>query len=118
MKIAVLQNEGRVFPQCQESAQVVVLDVDPGSQSVHQSSFLSPPPQAVGALADLLRREGVEVLLTGGISQRDRELLEQMGIEVIVGVPPYRVEPVVAHYLAGTLQTGSNPCEQSTGACE
>ncbi len=117
MRIAVLQNEGRVFPQCEESAQVVVLDVDAGSQSVHRSSILSPPPQAVGALADLLRREEVEVLLTGGISQRDRELLEQKGIKVIVGVPPHRVEPVVAHYLAGTLQTGGNPCEKQVGDC-
>lgn len=117
MKIAVLQSEGRVFPQCEESAQVAILDVDPVSQSVSQSNFLSRPPQAVGALADLLRQEDVEVVLTSGICQRDRELLEAKGIEVIVGVPPHRVEPVIAHYLAGTLRTGANACEPPTESC-
>jgi predicted Fe-Mo cluster-binding NifX family protein len=106
-----------LFPQCKESGQVAVLEVDPVNQSVRQTKLLSPPPQTVGSLADLLGRENVEVLLTNGVSQRDRELLEQKGIEVIVGVPPYRVEPVVAHYLAGTLQTGDNPCEQQSGGC-
>jgi ATP-binding protein involved in chromosome partitioning len=115
MRIAVLQSEGRLFPQCKESGQVAVLDVDPVNQSVRQTKLLSPPPQAVGALADLLGRENVEVLLTNGVSQRDREMIEEEGIEVIVGVPSHRVEPVMANYLAGTLQTGQNPCEQTTG---
>ncbi|MCW5552029.1 MAG: hypothetical protein KIS67_07665 [Verrucomicrobiae bacterium] len=115
MKIAVLQSDGRLFPQCKESGQVAVLEVDPVNQSVRRTKLLSPPPQAVGALADLLGRENVEVLLASGIPQRDRELIEQKGIEVIVGVPPHRVEPVVANYLAGTLQTGDNPCEQPAG---
>ena len=118
MRIAVLEREGRVFPQCEESAQIAIVDVDPVGNSVQQTAFLSPPPQAVGDLAVWLRREEVEVLLTSGICRRDRDLLEQKGIEVIVGVPPFRVEPVVASYLAGTLQTGANPCEQKTGSQE
>ena len=72
----------------------------------------------MGALADLLRGEDVEVVLTSGICKQDRELLEAKGIEVIVGVPPHRVEPVIANYLAGTLKTGPNPCDQPTGGRE
>jgi predicted Fe-Mo cluster-binding NifX family protein len=115
MKIAVLQSEGRLFPQCKESRQLAMLDVDPLSHSVQQTDVACPPPQPVGALADWLCGENVEVLLTSGICRRDRELLEQKGIEVIVGVPPYRLEPVIANYLAGTLQTGANLCEEITG---
>jgi len=115
MRIAVLEREGRLSPQCEKIGQVAILDVDPLNRSVQQTNFNAPPAQAVGDLADWLLREEVEVLLTSGIRQRDRELLEQKGIEVIVGVPPYRLEPVIASYLAGTLQTGDNPCEQSTG---
>ena len=115
MKIAILEREGRVFPQCEESAQVAIVEVDLASYSVQQITFLTPPPQAVGALADWLSQQEVELVLTSGIGQRDRDLLEQKGIKVIVGVPPFRVEPVIASFLAGTLQTGPNPCEQKIG---
>lgn len=115
MRIAVLESEGRVLPQCEQSAQVALVDIDPVSHSVQQSSLLTPPPQAVGALAEWLHRQAVEVVLTSGIGRQDRDLLEQKGIHVIVGVPPFRVEPVIATFLAGTLQTGANACEQPTG---
>lgn len=118
MRIAVLEREGRVLPQCEESSQVAVVDIDLVSHSVRQTAFLTPPPQAVGSLADWLRGQEVEVVLTSGICRRDRELLEQKGIQVIVGVPPFRVEPVIAKFLSGTLQTGANACEQPKGGRE
>jgi ATP-binding protein involved in chromosome partitioning len=117
MRIAVLEREGRVLPQCEESAQVAFVDVDPLTQTVQQTALLTLPRE-VGALADWLRQQQVEVVLTGGIGRRNREGLEQKGIRVVVGVPPFRVEPVVANFLAGTLQTGVNPCEQQTGGDE
>ncbi len=118
MRIAVLESEGRVLPQCEQSAQVALVDIDPVSRSVQRTSSLTPPPQAVGALAEWLHQQEVEVLLTSGIARQDSELLEQKGIRVVVGMPPFRVEPVIATFLAGTLQTGANACEQPTGGCE
>jgi predicted Fe-Mo cluster-binding NifX family protein len=115
MKIAVLQHEGRVFPQCKECRQVAIVEVDPLDRRVQGHHFHAPPAQAAGELGDWLRQENIETLLTSGISQRDRELLEAKGIEVIVGVPPFRLEPVIANYLAGTLQTGANLCEYPAG---
>lgn len=117
MKIAVLQSEGRVFPQCDHIGQVAIVEVDPISHSVQQTTFLTPPSQPVGTLADWLLGEDVEALLTSGIGRHDHDLLEQKGVEVIVGVPAFRIEPVIASYLAGTLQTGANLCEQATGGC-
>lgn len=117
MKIAVLQNEGRVFPQCERTAQVAIVEVDPVSHSVQQTTFLTPPSATVGALADWLHGEEVEVLLTSGMGRHDLDLVEQKGIEVVVGVPAFRIEPVIASYLSGTLQTGANLCDQPTGGC-
>jgi ATP-binding protein involved in chromosome partitioning len=117
MRIAVFQKEGRLLPNCADSAQVAIVEVDQISNSVQQAAWLTPPPQSVGALADWLCREEVEVVLTHGIRRQDRALLEQKGIAVIVGVPAFRVEPAVASYLAGTLQTGTDPCEESTEDC-
>ncbi len=117
MKIAVLQSEGRVFPQCERTDQVAIVEVDPVSHSVQQTTFLTPPSQRVAALADWLHQEEVEVLLASGMVRHDLDLLEQKGVAVIVGVPAFRIEPVIASYLAGTLQTGANLCEQATGGC-
>ena len=117
MKIAVLQSEGRVFPQCERTDQIAIVEVDPASHSVQQTTFLTPPFQVVGALADWLHQEEVEVLLTSGMGRRDLDLLEQKGVEVFVGVPAFRIEPVIASFRSGTLQTGANLCEQSTGGC-
>ncbi len=117
MRIAVLEREGRVLPQCEEYEQVAFVDVDPLTHTVQQTAFLPPPPD-VGALADWLHQHNVEVVLTSGVCRRNREMLEQKGIRVVVGVPPFRIEPVVANFLAGTLQTGANPCEQPTGGGE
>lgn len=118
MKIAIIGKEGRVFPQCVEIAQVAVVDIDPVSQSVELTAFLTPPPPAPGALAEWLCQQEVEVVLAGGIGQRDHDLLVEQGIRVVVGVPPFRVEPVIANFLAGTLQTGANACEQPVEARE
>jgi predicted Fe-Mo cluster-binding NifX family protein len=118
MRIAVFEREGRVLLQCKEIAQVALVDIDPVTHSVRQTAFLTPPLQTLGALAEWLRGQKVEVVLTSGIGRRDRELLEQKGIQVIVGVPPFRVEPVIANFLSGTLRTGANPCEQPTGGRE
>jgi predicted Fe-Mo cluster-binding NifX family protein len=115
MRIAVLEKEGRVLSQCEQSAQVALVDIDPVSQGVQQTTFLTPPPQAGGVLAAWLDQQNVDVVLTSGLARRDCDLLAQKGIRVVVGVPPFRVEPVVASYLAGTLQTGTNRCEPPTG---
>ena len=115
MRIAVLEREGRVLAQCEPSAQVALVDIDPVSHCVQRTTFLTPPPQAGAELATWLCQQQVDVVLTNGLPRRDCDLLEQKGIRVVVGVPPFRVEPVVASFLAGTLKTGDNPCEPSTG---
>ena len=113
MRIAVLEKEGRVLPRCEGGAQVAIVDIDQLTHTVQQSAFLTPP-QATGALGDWLRRQEVEVVLASGLGRQDLDLLEQRGIQVIVGVPPFRVESVIANFLAGTLPTGANACEQTT----
>jgi predicted Fe-Mo cluster-binding NifX family protein len=115
MKIAVFEREGRVLPRCEECAHVAIVAIDPVTGCVQHTTFLTPPRRAGETLAEWLHREQVEVVLTSGICRRDRELLEQLGIKVIPGVPAFRVEPVVAGFLAGTLQTGANLCEDPTG---
>lgn len=115
MKIAVFEKEGRVSRQCEDSARVAIVEVDLPSNSVQQTFFLTPPTQTPGTLAGWLRLHDVDVVLASGIRQRERDLIEDKGMKVVAGVPAFRVEPVIANFLAGTLQTGANSCEQQAG---
>jgi ATP-binding protein involved in chromosome partitioning len=113
MKIAVIGREGRASPQCEEIGQIAIIEIDPVSHSVKEATFLMPP-EPRDALANWLSHQAVEIVLTSGICQPDLDRLEQNGIKVIVGVPAFRFEPVIAQFLAGTLQTGDNACAQLT----
>lgn len=118
MKIAVIGQQGRVIPACAEVAQVAIVDVDPGTNTVQRTALMTPPPLTMEAMAGWFSRQAVQVVLTGGICPYCRDLLEKNGIRVVVGVPPFRFEPVIANFLAGTLQTGVNACERSSAANE
>jgi len=112
MNLAVLTSNGRVCPQCGEIVQLTVVDFDPATHTVCQTSLLTPPPMSADALAGWLRQHGVGTVLASGINPRAQELLEQAGIQVVVGVPTFRVEPLVSRFLTATLETGLNVCEQ------
>jgi len=112
MKIAVFEREGRVSRQCEDRAQVALVEVDRHFGVVQQITALPPAPEMADALAGWLQQEKVEVLLTSGIRQRVRDQLEGKGVQVVAGVPPFRVEAALASFLAGTLSTGADTCEQ------
>jgi predicted Fe-Mo cluster-binding NifX family protein len=112
MSIAVLTSNERVCPQCGEIVQLTVVDFDPATHTVRHTSLLTPPPMSVAALAGWLREQGVGIVLASGINPQARAFLEAEGIQVVVGVPTFRVEPVVSRFLTATLETGPNICEQ------
>jgi predicted Fe-Mo cluster-binding NifX family protein len=111
VSIAVLTRNGRVCPQCGEIVQLTLVDFDPATHTVRQISSLTPPPMNAVALGGWLRQQGVGTLLASGINPQARASLEQHGIQVLVGVPTFRVEPLVARFLTATLETGSNSCD-------
>lgn len=112
MSIAVLTSNGRACPQCGEIVQLTLVDFDPATHTVRQKSSLTPPPMSADALGDWLRQQGVVTVLASGINPQAREFLERAGIQVLVGVPTFRVEPLVSRFLTATLETGPNVCEQ------
>ena len=46
--------------------------------------------------------------------QVDRETKVALHTDVL---PAFRIEPVIANFLSGTMQTGANLCGQPTGGC-
>ena len=51
------------------------------------------------------------MIIAGGMGARAKELLNQNGIEVVVGAPTDTPEALTRQYLSGTLVTGENVCD-------
>jgi predicted Fe-Mo cluster-binding NifX family protein len=110
MRIAIPTIEGRVFPDCGHNGQFTMVDLERSTKTVRHSITLATPPFRAGELAEWLGEQKVELVITRGLRRQDLALLAQRGIQVVVGAPSYRVEAIVARFLAGTLEPGPNVC--------
>jgi len=111
MKIAVPTAEGRLcmhFGHCEEFA---LIEVDPSKKAILGRGTAVPPPHEPGVLPAWIARQGVQLVIAGGMGQRAVQLLQSQGVEVIVGAPAEAPEKLVQCYLDGTLTTGSNACD-------
>lgn len=95
------------FGHCQHFA---LVEVDDQSRQVKCVTLVQPPPHQPGLLPRWLHERGVTTVIAGGIGLRARQLLEELGIEVIAGVPATNPQQLVEEYLTGRLASGNNPC--------
>lgn len=103
MRIAVPDWKGRVSPVFDVARQVLVVEIDGERELGRTTENLGqtlPPLRA-----DELARQGVNVLLCGGISVPLLRMLEAHGIRVIPGISG-DVNQVLHGYLAGHLTDG------------
>ena len=111
MKIAIPLAEGKLcmhFGHCETFA---LLDVDMENKKIVGRAELTPPPHEPGVLPRWLAEQGAGVILAGGMGQRAQALFAEQHIQVMVGLPAETPDLLVKHYLAGTLQAGTNICD-------
>jgi predicted Fe-Mo cluster-binding NifX family protein len=108
MRIAMPVHAGRLAQHFGQAGQFLLFEVDDGSVTAGEP--ITPPAHAPGVLPQWLRDNGVEVVLAGGMGWRAQSLFQQAGIQVVCGIAGDDPAEVVRHYVAGTLQTGENPC--------
>ncbi len=111
MRIAIPVENGRLCTHFGHCSEFALYDVDPAAKAVKTKASHRPPPHEPGVLPSWLHEQGANVIITGGMGQRAQQLFAQNGIQVVMGAPPDAADDVVAAYLAGTLQTGANPCD-------
>ena len=111
MKIAIPLANGKLSIHFGHCKQFALLEVDPSSRRILRREDLEAPPHEPGLLPPWLADQGANVIITGGMGPRAQALFAQEGIKVIVGAPVDTPESIAASYLAGTLQTGANPCD-------
>ena len=105
MKIAVTYENGNIFQHFGHTETFKVYEVEDG-KLVH-AEICGTNGSGHGALADLLFRGGVQVLICGGIGGGARMALAEAGIAVYGGVSGNADEAVI-RFLAGELNYDPN----------
>lgn len=100
MKIAVTYENGQIFQHFGHTEQFKIYDTD--GKKVLSEEIVSTDGEGHGALAQLLKRRNVEVLICGGIGGGAQTALAQAGIQLYGGVSG-SCDAAVQELLAGTL---------------
>ncbi len=100
MRIAVTYEDGNVFQHFGHTERFQVYDVDNGN--VIQKTLVNTNGSGHGALADVLKKIGVDTLICGGIGGGARAALDEAGIELYGGVSG-EADAAVEALLKGTL---------------
>jgi len=111
MRIAIPTAEGRLCMHFGHVQQFALVEVDADNKTITDIRFEAPDGNEPGALPRWLNEHEANVIIAGGMGQRAKGLLEQNGIEVIIGAPTEEPADLVNAYLAGTLEAGKNICD-------
>ena len=111
MKIAVPTSNGLLSAHFGHCDEFTIVEVDPDSKQFTGTQTVAAPEHEPGLLPRWLHEMGATVIIAGGMGRRAQELFARNGIQVCVGAPVAPPADIVAAYLDGTLETGSNLCD-------
>lgn len=107
MKIAVAAENGEVFQHFGKTKQFGVFTVEDGEIASFQ--VLDASENGHGALAGLLKQNGVAVVICGGIGQGAKDALRENGVELLAGASG-SIAHAVKEYLDGRLVHDHTTC--------
>jgi predicted Fe-Mo cluster-binding NifX family protein len=111
MKIAIPTVNGKLNMHFGHCAAFILLDVDPATKTITATTEIDAPPHEPGLLPKFLAERNVNLIIAGGMGSRAQALFTAQNIDVIVGAPCESPETLVAAYLSGELETGTNACD-------
>lgn len=111
MKIAIPLAAGKLCQHFGHCEQFAVLTVDPGSGTVMGQELLTPPPHEPGVLPAWIADTGTRLVIAGGMGARARQLLEERGVQVLVGASAADPADLVAAWFGNSLELGANTCD-------
>lgn len=117
MRIAIPLSRGRLSRHFGHCEQFLFVDADMEQRQVLQKNFETAPEHAPGLLPQWLVEHGVEVVIAAGLGARAQDLLSASSVEVLTGVAAVDPDALVADFLNGRLEPGSNHCDHSGHAC-
>lgn len=111
MKYAVPVSRGMVSPHFGHCEHFAIFEVDEESRNVKGKELIPSPEHQPGLLPEWLAKQGVSVVIAGGMGSRAQDLFQQNCIQVILGSMESDPERAVSSYLNGSLATGDNVCD-------
>jgi ATP-binding protein involved in chromosome partitioning len=107
--LVVPVSDGKLSSHFGHCKQFAFIEIQNGKIVIKE--MLTPPAHEPGILPKWLHEQGADVIIAAGIGERAQQLLEEKGIEVIIGAPMDSPEALTHQYLSGTLVTGANVCD-------
>ena len=105
MRIAVTYENGKVFQHFGHTEQFKLYDCENGK--VIKEQIVDTDGQGHGALSGFLKKEGVDILICGGIGKGVQSALSEAGIQLYGGVTG-NADNVIKVYLEGNLAFNPN----------
>ncbi len=94
------------FGHCQEFA---VISTD--DNKITDIKYLEPPEHMPGTYPNFLARNGVNIIIAGGLGVKAQDVFVANNIEVFMGVNSDQPEELVEQYLKDQLESGQNLCD-------
>ncbi len=109
MKLAIMLYGTRVSPRFGYSQEILIAELS-GLQTIRRKTLETGKyyPEQV---PELLSKEGVEVVISGGMNQHFQNLFRLRGIEVIWGIIG-EADDVLATFSSGELTPGMGRCPE------
>ena len=111
-KIAVPSQGNQVSAHFGHAPEFKMFSVDNGK--ITNEEVVKNPGHQPGLLPRLLKDEGADVIISGGMGQKAIAIFEQNDIEVICGAAG-DVDSVINNYLEGALNAQENRCSHGDG---
>lgn len=107
--LVVPVSEGKLSSHFGHCKQFAFIEIQRGK--ITKTEMLNPPAHEPGVLPRWLNEQGADIVIAAGMGVKAQQLLEENGIEVIIGAPMDSPASLTNQYLSGTLVTGANVCD-------
>ncbi len=109
MRIAIPVEDGHLHENFARCRRFTFLETDAGGNVVVRRDDVAAPDGSSGLVPPWLRKQGVKVLIAGGIGPRALGICARCDIEVRAGTRGVSIEQVIAAYSKGELMLAPAP---------
>jgi predicted Fe-Mo cluster-binding NifX family protein len=110
MKVGIAREGNVVSPHFGHCEGYAIFSLEDGE--ISQRVDIPNPGHQPGVLPALLAREGVNLVIAGGMGPKAIDLFHAQGIEVCIGIDG-EIETVIQAYLQGVLRSGESSCHHT-----
>ena len=110
-KIAVPTINGRFSQHFGGADRFAIFEVDEKARKIVSSVSAVPPPHEQGSFPTWLKQQGVNAIMAGGMGPRAVTMLEDFGIQVVLGIAGGGApETLVQSFIEGNLASSGESC--------